>query len=129
MQAHAIVIPPNWAFTFKEDSMIYTITPNPALDLVLSLSHAWFGTIPKVKVKTTVDAGDSMVGAISAELWKRKILTRDAVDSLDLDTGAALLKSGLAAACATLTTHGTDLGSATLIRHYSPLISATPLGS
>ena len=97
--------------------------------LLITSTHAWFGTIPKLKVKTTVGAGDSMVGAISAELWKKKILTRDAVDSLDVKTGASLLRHGLAAACATLTTHGTDLGSASRIRYYAPLISITSLRS
>ena len=79
--------------------------------LLLTPSLAWFGILPKVKVKTTVGAGDSMVGAISSELWKRQILTRDAVESLDSNTGASLLRHGLAAACATLTTHGTGLGT------------------
>lgn len=95
--------------------------------LLVTSSHAWFGTLPKVKIKSTVGAGDSMVGAISAELWKQKIITRGAVDSLDLATGASLLRHGLAAACATLTTHGTDLGTKTSIRHYLPLISVISL--
>lgn len=91
--------------------------------LLVTSSHAWFGRIPKVHVKTTVGAGDSMVGAMTYELWKRNLMTRETAASIDLETGESLLRHGLAAACATLSTHGTRLGTASLIRQCSPHIT------
>ena len=38
--------------------------------LLVTPHASWFGRIPRIKVKSTVGAGDSMVGAMSAYLWK-----------------------------------------------------------
>lgn len=78
--------------------------------LLVTPEKVWFGTIPKVKVKTTVGAGDSMVGAMSARIWNS--------DQPSFDKGEDLLRWGLAAATATLTTQGTSLGEYRKIIQY-----------
>lgn len=66
--------------------------------LLVTAQGVWFGQIPPVQVKTSVGAGDSMVGAMSAQISHH-----------DCD-GANLLRWGLAAATATLLNPGTQLG-------------------
>lgn len=68
--------------------------------LMMSKDHSCFGRIPSVKIRSTVGAGDSMVGAIVAQLYK---------NNNDL---ADLLRWGLAASAATLSVQGTALGQA-----------------
>lgn len=75
--------------------------------ILVSKKSAFYGKIPKVKVLSTVGAGDSMVGAISSRLLK------DPEASVD-----ELLRWGLAAACATLTEKGMVLGSKKSITNY-----------
>jgi fructose-1-phosphate kinase PfkB-like protein len=86
--------------------------------LLITRDSAWFGRAPRVKIKTTVGAGDSMVGAIAANLWnysKRKAAWR-AFEPLPDDVVGDLLRWGLASAAATLETHGTELGAGRQIR-------------
>ncbi len=85
--------------------------------LLVSRKRAWFGQIPKVRVKTTVGAGDSMVGAMTSvfaqcdpSLW----------DSDHL--GEPLLRWGLSAAAATLMTPGTRLGEFKNMQKFLPKI-------
>jgi 1-phosphofructokinase family hexose kinase len=80
--------------------------------LLITSEAVWFGRIPRIKVMTTVGAGDSMVGAMSAILWKTKGNV----------PGDLLLRWGLSAAAATLVTVGTKLGSANVIREFVPRI-------
>lgn len=68
--------------------------------LLVTKEGAWFGRIPKVKIKSTVGAGDSMVGAMVAQIVQAKASPDN------------LLRWGLAAAAATLAQTGTTLGSA-----------------
>ena len=68
--------------------------------IILNKSEAWFGKLPKVKIHSSVGAGDSMVGAI-ASLWN--INPQIGVEEL--------LRLGLAASCASLTQKGLKLGS------------------
>ncbi len=92
---------------------------------VLVSSHgAWFGRIPPVEVKTSVGAWDSMVGAMSTILsqWKFETRRDPNFQRLSKENGSELLRWGLAAACATLTVHGTELGSAEDIKRYLPKI-------
>lgn len=73
--------------------------------------EVWFGKIPDVEIKSSVGAGDSMVGGMMALLQRN----RDApVESL--------LREGLAAACATLTETQLNLGTRNSIDYYRPLI-------
>lgn len=74
--------------------------------ILVNKSDAWFGKIPKVKIRSTVGAGDSMVGAIAHELSKNPFTTLD-----------KLLREGLAASCATLSEEGMVLGSRKSIQH------------
>ncbi|MEQ1877586.1 MAG: hexose kinase [Bdellovibrionia bacterium] len=81
---------------------------------------AWFGRIPKVKIRSSVGAGDSMVGAM-AEMLVRRGLHRKGHEELHsiLDLYCSnLLRWALAAACATLTERGTQLGRKNSIRKY-----------
>jgi 1-phosphofructokinase family hexose kinase len=85
---------------------------------------SWFGRIPDIEVKTSVGAGDSMVGAMCAILSKWKFATRHDprfVDCLKTE-GDMLLRWGLAASCATLIVHGTQLGSKEDILRFLPEI-------
>jgi 1-phosphofructokinase family hexose kinase len=95
--------------------------------LLVSADGAWFGRIPKVKINSVVGAGDSMVGAIAVQLGKqietqRPVGTRRWTTA-HLASGQAgeWLRWGLAAACASLSHRGTDLGTAAEIKKYYKL--------
>jgi 1-phosphofructokinase family hexose kinase len=79
--------------------------------ILVTKNEAWFGKIPKVKILSTVGAGDSMVGAMAAQL---------ASDS-DSDI-EELLRQGLAASCATLIEEDMVLGSKKSMTRYRPKI-------
>lgn len=79
--------------------------------VLVTREQAFFGRIPEVTIRSTVGAGDSMVGAISAQLIKNP----------ETDLGE-LLRWGLAASCATLTERGMALGSRKSIMSYRPQI-------
>jgi fructose-1-phosphate kinase PfkB-like protein len=66
--------------------------------LLVTQNEVFFGKIAPVTVRSTVGAGDSMVGAMVAQLYKGE---RDPQE---------LLRWGLAASAATLSTRGTTLG-------------------
>jgi len=68
--------------------------------LLVTREGTYFGRTPKVKVRSSVGAGDSMVGAMVAQLFKKN------------SSGEDLLRWGLAASAATLTQSGTAMGSA-----------------
>jgi 1-phosphofructokinase family hexose kinase len=84
--------------------------------LLVTKDHAWFGKIPKIKVQSTVGAGDSMVGAISYAFVKgnRKLSEKNCVNMLQL---------GLAASCATLSNKGLTMGSKKNIKACYPKIT------
>jgi 1-phosphofructokinase family hexose kinase len=68
--------------------------------LLISNDQAVWGKIPKIEVKSTVGAGDSMVGAMTYYLQETK--------KVDL---TQMLRIGLAASAATLCQVGTTLGA------------------
>lgn len=72
--------------------------------LLVTKNNTHFGCIPKVKIRSTVGAGDSMVGAMVAQLHNKNT------------SGEDLLRWGLAAAAATLARPGTAFGRAHEIR-------------
>jgi 1-phosphofructokinase family hexose kinase len=84
--------------------------------LLIGHKEIWFGKIPKVKVKTTVGAGDSMVAAMS---FKIQEYTKDN-SAINLEE---TLRWGLAAACATLITTGTKLAQKENILKFLPEIN------
>jgi 6-phosphofructokinase 2 len=88
--------------------------------LLASRDFVWFGVIPKIKIKNTVGAGDSMVAGMTAILWRQKITVEVCNDDLLLPE---LLRQGLAAAAATLATSGTELGDAKSMRKFSMKIA------
>lgn len=67
--------------------------------LLLSQDRAYFGRIPPVEIRSTVGAGDSMVGAMAAQVFRGNRVVAD------------ILRWGLAAAAATLSHHGTAAGT------------------
>lgn len=89
--------------------------------LLITSSGAWFGKGPRIKVRSDVGAGDSMVGAMAAQFSKAK-----AFDARRLAGNApfcaALLRQGLAAAMAKLAMPGTQLGTGKQIQGFFPKI-------
>lgn len=83
--------------------------------LLVTQEHAWFGKIPKIKVESTVGAGDSMVGGMAHSFVKNRM-------SLSEESCELMLRMGLAAACATLSHKGLTLGTRTMINHFLPKI-------
>lgn len=79
--------------------------------ILMSEHEVWFGKIPSVKIRSTVGAGDSMVGAMTS-LWDRN-------PSASIEE---LLRFGLSASCATLTEPGLTLGSRKSILKYQSQI-------
>jgi 1-phosphofructokinase family hexose kinase len=92
--------------------------------LLVTKNKAWFGKIPKVKVRSTVGAGDSMVGAMATALENYKIqkINKESIDMFLDENGSELLRWGLAAACATLVEPGMILGDKKSILKYLPMI-------
>jgi 1-phosphofructokinase family hexose kinase len=72
--------------------------------LLMTQTDRFFGKIAPITVRSTVGAGDSMVGAMVAQLYERN------------PSAADILRWGLAAAAATLGEIGTTLGSASQIK-------------
>ncbi len=92
--------------------------------LLATKDKAWFGKIPKIKVRSTVGAGDSMVGAMSAALWHNKVQNMETgnIEIFLDEKGDHLLRWGLAAACATLANPGLIMGDRRSILKYYPMI-------
>lgn len=67
--------------------------------LLVTSENSYFGRIPKVTIRSSVGAGDSMVGAMVARLHH------------GVSSGEDLLRWGLAASAANLSHHGTAMGS------------------
>ncbi|MDD4975789.1 MAG: 1-phosphofructokinase family hexose kinase [Bacteriovorax sp.] len=74
--------------------------------LLVTRDNSYFGHIPKIKIRSTVGAGDSMLGAMSAQLYKNNTSADD------------ILRWGLASATASLAQPGTAFGSAKEIKHF-----------
>lgn len=72
--------------------------------LLVTRNQSYFGRIPPIKIKSTVGAGDSMVGAMVAQLYKGNTSPEE------------LLRWGLAASAATLSEPGTTLGNGNEVR-------------
>jgi 1-phosphofructokinase family hexose kinase len=68
--------------------------------LLVTRKGSYFGKIPKVKIKSTVGAGDSMVAAMTAQFFEKNPFEAD------------ILRWGLAAAAATLSHPGAAFGEA-----------------
>jgi 1-phosphofructokinase family hexose kinase len=82
--------------------------------ILASRDFVCFGKTPPIKIKTTVGAGDSMVAGMVAELWRRNTTIYN-----DRELVSELLRHGLAAAAATLSTSGTTLGRARdVVKYY-----------
>ncbi len=80
--------------------------------LLITKDGAWFGKIPEVEIRSTVGAGDSMVGAMAYLIQKNPQAPAE-----------ELLRIGLAASCATLTEKGLTLGTKKDILKFAPSIS------
>lgn len=80
--------------------------------LLVTKNYAWFGTIPKVKIYSSVGAGDSMVGAFVTKLAPlSKRYDKDELAQIMDTEGSQFLQFSLAAACGTLTQPGVELAS------------------
>lgn len=79
--------------------------------LLVTRDSAWFAKTPRLQVRSTVGAGDSMVGAMASVLLKKPEAPVD-----------DLLRAGLAASAATLTEHGMILGTRKRIQQFLPHI-------
>lgn len=74
--------------------------------LMITQEGAYFGKIPKIEIRSSVGAGDSMVGAMAAQIHAGKTCPE------------LILRWGLASAAATLSQSGTTLGSSSQIRKF-----------
>ncbi|HEX7675053.1 MAG TPA: 1-phosphofructokinase family hexose kinase [Bdellovibrio sp.] len=72
--------------------------------LLVTQEGAYFGRIPKIKIRSTVGAGDSMVGAMVSQIYHQQ------------ESPEEILRWGLAAAAATLSETGTTLGKVANIK-------------
>lgn len=96
--------------------------------LLITKNVVLYATGPRVKVKSTVGAGDSMVGAIAAGLLKNNFSYDDfynlkAAQVLDRQKHwEEILKLGMGAALATITLPGTALGQKKDILKYAKKI-------
>lgn len=79
--------------------------------LVVTPEEAWFGKTPKLKIMSTVGAGDSMVGAMAYCFARR--------GKPDFEK---MLRLGLAASSATLSNPGLTMGSRSSIKYFEPKI-------
>lgn len=84
--------------------------------LLVTRGHSFFGRIPPVKVKSTVGAGDSMVGAMAAQFFLKNSAPEE------------LLRWGLAASAATLSHSGTAMGRDAEIRRLYKLTTIRRVG-
>ena len=86
--------------------------------LLISSKSVHFGRIPKIRIRSTVGAGDSMVGAMCVRLSLHRLPPTEHSPELCKE----ILQYGLAAACATLSTPGTHLGETKEILRFLPQI-------
>jgi 1-phosphofructokinase family hexose kinase len=88
--------------------------------LLVTPEHAWYGTIPKLKVQSTVGAGDSMVGAMAHVFVKGG-------NKLTPSQCEKMLRTGLAASAATLSNKGLTMGTKASIFSFLPKIKISQL--
>lgn len=81
--------------------------------LLVTKDKIVFGKIEEVKVRSTVGAGDSMVGAITYFMHKQK----NGCESRELDL-EEMMRWGLAASAATLSNTGLQIGNKKDTHHY-----------
>lgn len=95
--------------------------------LMVTPTSAWFGRIPQIKVKSSVGAGDSMVGAMIFQIQKLlKTSDQIGIERMDWDEKAAeILKWGLASAAASLSHSGTALGKKREVQEFSQTVSVS----
>jgi 1-phosphofructokinase family hexose kinase len=82
---------------------------------------------PEVDAKSSVGAGDSMVGGIMAQLYRAGITHPDAARSIKPEVLQEALRWGQAAALATVVTPGTELGKAEGMAAFVPRIQVKSL--
>ena len=83
--------------------------------LLVTRRGVWIAKGPKVEVKSTVGAGDSMVGGVVACIWKllnERGSTEYSFDALTDDDLALMLRWGMASALACISVAGTVPGGA-----------------
>jgi 1-phosphofructokinase family hexose kinase len=97
--------------------------------ILVTKKGGWFGKIPKVKIQSTVGAGDSMVGGIAYYLWKHDVpaMAEERREAFIQEHGEALLRLALGAACATLAQPGMTMGQKKDILHYESAITVKAL--
>jgi len=94
--------------------------------LFVTPQGAWFGKGPRVRAMSSVGAGDSMVGAMTAQIWKEKLISKTGLDLNVLEAKAeTVFRWGLAAAMATVITPGTQLGTRNQIEDFLHRIEIT----
>lgn len=81
--------------------------------VLVTKDRAWFGKIPSVKIRSVVGAGDSMVGAMMAQIARDGVIELSEAELRIYlrEQAGDLLRWGLAAACASLVHEGTALGT------------------
>jgi fructose-1-phosphate kinase PfkB-like protein len=95
-----------------------------SLFVVVDVPGKFLGSVVRVKPhlvkpKSSVGAGDSMVGAMTAQIWKSKLVSKTGLEIDLLESKAEeIFRWGLAAAMATVVTPGTELGKKNQIESF-----------
>lgn len=89
--------------------------------------QAWHFSSPEVKVRGTVGAGDSLVGAMTAHLARLGLADPTQLDCAPPHEVVQAIRWGIAAGAATAATEGTSLGSAPLIRKLCDRVTVREL--
>jgi 1-phosphofructokinase family hexose kinase len=95
--------------------------------LMVTPTGSCFVKGPEVDAKSSVGAGDSMVGGIMAQLYRAGVTHPEAARNIAPEVLQEALRWGQAAALATVVTPGTELGKAEGMAAFVPRIQVKPL--
>lgn len=117
------IIPLAKKLTKKIPVICITSVENGAL--LVTQNNEWHGSTPKMKIKSSVGAGDSMVGAFAVQIEKLKTM-QSLLEAIE-DNAEFILQMALAAACATITKPELQLADKKTINQYFPKIKVRQL--
>lgn len=118
------------ARSFLKNCPIICISSVERGSLLVTRGATFYAKSPKVKVISTVGAGDSMVGAMAAEMIQQKLsydLLFNDIGNISPSVWKSIISLGMGAALATITLPGTCIGKRREILMYSKKIQVKQL--